>query len=156
AHFSLGVLPVASITGPAVGTVNQPVTFTLTASGGPAGSVYTFGLDWNRDGVVDQTVTGPSGTTVAHGFGSAGPATVFLTASLNGVTSDIVAATVNILPVGIQIAADPGDPTRPALFVTGTAGNDTIVLSPGAGTGVTVSYNGTSLGTLAPSGGLPF
>jgi Ca2+-binding RTX toxin-like protein len=63
---------------------------------------------------------------------------------------------VNILPVTVQVAADPADSTRQALFVTGTAGNDTIVLGPGAGNGVTVSYNGTSLGTYAPSGNLPF
>jgi hypothetical protein len=156
AHFTLGVLPVAGISGPAVGTVNQPVTFTLTATGGPAGSVYTFGLDWNRDGVVDQTVSGVSGTTVTHSFGSIGFATVFLTASLNGVTSDVAAATVNVLPVGVQIATDPADPTRQALFVTGTAGNDNILLNAEAGTGVSVWYNGTFLGTLTPSGSLPF
>jgi hypothetical protein len=133
AQFTLGVLPVASITGPAVSTINQPLTFTLSANG-PAGSVYTFALDWNRDGVTDQTVTGVSGTTVTHSFGTSGINTVYMKASLNGVTSDLAWASVNILPISVQVAADPADPTRQALFVTGTAGNDTIILGPGPAT----------------------
>jgi hypothetical protein len=150
------VLPVASLSGPVIGTVNQDLTFALSASGAATGSVYTFRLDWNGDGIVDQTVNGVSGTTVTHSFASAGLTTVILTASINGVTSAPASATVNILGVTAQIGADPGDPTRQALFVTDTAGNDSIVLSPGAGNGVAISYNGIALGTLTPSGSLPF
>jgi hypothetical protein len=151
------VLPVASLAVPVFGTLNQALSFTLSAGGGASAStVYTYQLDWNGDGVIDQTVTGVSGTTVTHSFASAGLTTVILTASVNGVTSTPVAATVNILPLTVQIGADPADPTRQALFVTETAGNDSLVLGPGAGNGVTISYNDIALGTMAPSGSLPF
>jgi hypothetical protein len=151
------VLPVAGLSGPVFGTINQPLGFVLSASGGASAStVYTFQLDWNDDGVVDQTVTGVSGTTVTHSFASAGVATVVLTASVNGVTSAPVSTGVTIVGVTVQVGADPADPTRQALFVTDAGGNDTIVLAPGAGTGVTVSYNGIALGTVTPPGGLPF
>jgi Ca2+-binding RTX toxin-like protein len=153
---TVNVLPVASLAGPVSGTVNQALTFVLSASGGPAGSVYTFKIDWNGDGLTDQTVNGLSGTTVTHSFASAGTTTVVLTASLNGLTSAPASATVNILGVTVQIGADPGDPTRQALFVTETGANDTIVLTPGAGNGVSVSYNNFALGTYTPSGSLPF
>src|SRR5262245_22289395 len=151
------VLPVASLSGPAAGSVHQALPFTLAASGGASAStVYTFPLDSTGDGIIDQTLSGTSGTTVTHRSGTAGTFTVLLAATVNGLTSTPATATVNILPVSVQIAADPGDPTRQALFVTGTAGNDTIVLGPGAGNGVTVSFNGTSVGTFTPSGSLPF
>src|SRR5262245_21239131 len=157
AQTAVTVLPAASLSGPAVGPINQALTFTLAAGGGASAStVYTFQLDWNGDGIIDQTLSGTSGITVTHSFGTAGTFTVLLTTSVNGLTSTPAAATVTILPVSVQIAADPGDPTRQALFVTGSAGNDTIVLGPGAGNGVTLSFNGTSLGTFTPSGSLPF
>src|SRR5262249_53706677 len=81
------VLPVRSLSGPATATVNQALTFSLGASGGTSAStVYTFQLDWNGDGIIDQTLTGTSGTTVTHSFMSAGMTTVALTASVNGMT----------------------------------------------------------------------
>jgi hypothetical protein len=151
------VLPVASLSGPAAGGINQTLTFTLTASGGPSPSTaYTFQLDWNADGIIDQTVSGASGTRISRSFGAAGTSTVWLTASVNGVSSSPTSAAVTILPVTVQVAADPADATRQALFVTGSPGSDTIVLAPGAGNGVTISYNGSSLGTVTPSGAAPF
>jgi FG-GAP-like repeat/RTX calcium-binding nonapeptide repeat (4 copies)/FG-GAP repeat len=157
AQTTVNVLPVAGLSGPAVGTINQVLTFTLSASGGASASaVYTFQLDWNGDGIIDQTLSGVSGTTVTHSFGSAGNATILLTASINGTTSAPTAASVTIVPVTVQIAADPGDASRQALFITGTAANDTIELAPSAGNGVSISFNGASLGALMPSGSLPF
>jgi hypothetical protein len=153
---AVNVEPVAHISGPSVGGINQSLTFTLTADGGVAGSVFTFYLDWNSDGLIDQTVTGVSGTTVAHSFSAAGTPGFDVYASINGVTAAPAYGSVSILPVSVQVAADPADSTRQALFVTGTSGNDTIVLGPGTGTGVTVIYNGTSLGTITPTGSQPF
>src|SRR5262249_9198508 len=82
------VLPVACLSGPATGSVHQDLTFTLSASGGASAStVYTYQLDWNGDGIIDQTLSGVSGTTVTHSFASLGTTTVVLTASVNDVTS---------------------------------------------------------------------
>jgi hypothetical protein len=153
----ISVLPVASLSGPTVGGIAQALTFTLGAGGGPSAStVYTFQIDWNGDGIIDQTVTGVSGITVTHSYTSAGSYTVLLTASVSGMTSGAAPATVTVLPVTVQVGTDPADATRQALCVTGTPGNDTLVLGRGSGNGVTVSYNGTSLGAVIPSGRLPF
>src|SRR5262249_15392264 len=70
------VLPVASLSGPAAGSVHQDLTFTLGASGGASAStVSTFEIDWNGDGITDQTLSGVSGTSVTHNFVSLGTAT---------------------------------------------------------------------------------
>ena len=53
-------------------------------------------------------------------------------------------------------AISAGDATRKALVVEGTANGETIVLSPGAGNGVALSINGTSVGTIASPGGVAF
>ena len=59
------------MSGPAVGAVGVPHTFTLTAadpSAADQAAGFSFAIDWDGDGVTDQTVTGPSGITVAHAF----------------------------------------------------------------------------------------
>jgi hypothetical protein len=155
---AVNVEPVAHISCPSVGGVNQDLTFTLSASGAAPGTVFTFQIDWNGDTITDQTVTGVSGTTVTHSFAFAGYSTVMLKASVNGVTSAPVTASVNILPLTIMIEADSTDPTRQALFVESPGGtnNQTFVFSPGAGNGVDINYNGTDLGIVKPSGAAPF
>src|SRR5262245_45138366 len=52
AQAGIRVVPLASITGPSAGALNQTLTYTLGASGDPAGTVYTFNIDWNGDGIV--------------------------------------------------------------------------------------------------------
>src|SRR5262249_35232366 len=75
------VIPRATITGPSAGACGQTLTFTLAAAGDPPGTVFTFQIDWNGDGVVDQTVTGPSGTTVLHSYALGGWQNIRLTAT---------------------------------------------------------------------------
>ncbi|WP_040892008.1 hypothetical protein, partial [Zavarzinella formosa] len=52
----------AGLAGPAVGVRGQPMTFTLSAgeTGQPAGTVFTYKIDWDGNGTVDQTITGAS------------------------------------------------------------------------------------------------
>ncbi|HMC67265.1 MAG TPA: calcium-binding protein, partial [Gemmataceae bacterium] len=51
------------------------------------------------------------------------------------------------------LQTDPCDPTKTALVVQGTLGNDTIVFTPGGNTGdISVKLNGASLGTFHPTG----
>jgi hypothetical protein len=154
----IGVAPVAGISGPTAGAIDQDLTFALSGSGGAsAGTIFTFQLDWNGDGNIDQTVSGVSGMTVTHSFGFAGYTNVKLTASVDGVASAAANWGLNILHVWMWVEPDIADPTRQALFFDGSAmGSQTIVLSPGAGNGVTVSYNGSVLGNMTPWGSLPF
>ena len=83
--------PVVSIAPTTAVTMAQPQTFTLTAlSSFPyaAGDVFTFTIDWKNDGTNLQTVTGTTGTTVAHTFTSTGVFTTRIAATdVHGVAS---------------------------------------------------------------------
>src|SRR5262249_26697297 len=55
----------------------------------------------------------------------------------------------------VALETDPADATKTALFVGGTAGNDTIVFNPGGGSGtLQVILNSISQGTFSPTGHL--
>src|SRR5206468_9298686 len=82
------VLPRATVSGPDVGLRNQALTFTFGANGMPAGTVFTYAIDWNNDGVVDQTVSGPSGTTVNHSYATSARYYIAVTASVHIGTQD--------------------------------------------------------------------
>jgi hypothetical protein len=155
------VNPRASITGPNYATRNQALTFTLGATSGlPASTVFSYAIDWNNDGVVDQTVSGPTGTTVQHSYASSGYyyATVTATATIAGqnYTSYAVYQWVYVLDVTATIQTDPGDASASALVVEGGAYAETIVVSPGTGNSVALTYNGYSVGSFSAAGGVAF
>src|SRR5262249_12005236 len=55
---TVNVLPVASLSGPATGTVGQALTFTLGASGGASASTaFTLPLDRHRARITHQTTS---------------------------------------------------------------------------------------------------
>src|SRR5439155_419141 len=131
--------PLANIAGPSAGAPNQVLTFTLGAAGTglPADAVFSYVIDWDGDGTIDETVSGASGITVAHSYADGGSYTVKMTASVNGQTSAQVSQATTILSF-VSFQTDPRDATKLALVVDGTVGVDTIVLSPGTGSGVMV------------------
>src|SRR5262249_21985781 len=113
----------ASITGPLAGALNQTLTFTLAVKGYPAGTAFTFNIDWNGDGTVDQTISGSSGTTVSHSYSSSGVQNINVTATdPDGVTSKPGTLSVSVLPVSMPGGGSPVD----LVVVTGEGGNDTI------------------------------
>src|SRR5207248_9567591 len=72
----------------------------------------------------------------------------------SGNTSEFSAAMTSA-GTGAHLQTDPCDPTKTALVVIGTDGNDQIVFSPVGNSGaVEVKLNGTSLGTFSPTGHL--
>lgn len=154
------VLPRATVSGPDAGLRNQTLTFTLGADAGLAGTVFTYAVDWNGDGVADQTVSGPSGTTVNHSYVSSGWYSVGVTATLHvgaeDYTSSPASRSVTIYGVTVTVQADPGDATRRALAVEGTADADSLMLSPGAGNAIALSVGGYSVGSFAAPGGAAF
>ncbi len=155
------VLPRATISGTQGGLRNQVLTFTLGADSGlPAGTVYTYAIDWNGDGVVDQTVTGPSGTTVTQSYANAGSYGVQVTATVTlggqDYTGYAVYHAVNIFAVTVTVQADPGDATRRALLVEGTADADYLTLSRGAGNAVDLIVSGTWVASYSAPGGVAF
>jgi FG-GAP-like repeat/RTX calcium-binding nonapeptide repeat (4 copies) len=155
------VNPLASITGPSAGFRNQTLTFTLGASSGlPASTVFTYAIDWNGDGVVDQTVSGPTGATVDHAYAASSTYYIGVTATVHIGTQDYTSNAaykyVTVSAVSVTIQTDSADATKKALVVEGTANAESFVLSPGTGNGVAVSINGTSVGTFAAPGGVAF
>jgi hypothetical protein len=110
----VGGTPVAGITGPASAVVGQALTYTLAAgeSGLPAATVYTFQIDWDGNGTIDQTVSGLSGTTVSHTYGGVGSYAISVTATdPSGHTSPAAGMVTAIITGGAN--------ARPAFFVTG-------------------------------------
>jgi hypothetical protein len=155
------VSPLATISGPANGLLNQALTFTLGATSGlPAGTVFTYAIDWNGDGAVDQTATGPSGAPVSHSYATSGTYSVGVTATVHigaeDYTSSAAHQSVTIFAVTATVQADPGDATRSALVVQGTTAADSLVLSPGAGNTIALSVNGSSVGAFSAPGGAAF
>src|SRR5262249_17295155 len=132
------VNPLATITGPSAGLRNQALTFTLGASSGlPAGTAFTYAIDWDGNGSTDQPVTGPRGTTVNHSYASSGAYSVGVTATVHLGAEDYVSPRggiyVPIFAVTVAVQADPGDATRSALVVNGTTDADSLTFSPAAG-----------------------
>lgn len=155
------VLPRASITGPSGGLRNQTITFTLGASSGlPANTVFTYAIDWNYDGVVDQTVSGPNATTVTHSYAATGWYYVGVTATATVGGQEYASYqtyhSVNIFAVTATVQADPGDASRRALVVEGTADSDYLTFSPGAGNAIALSISGYDVGSFSAPGGAAF
>jgi hypothetical protein len=141
----------AGVSGPASGLRGQPLTFTLTGAetGTPAGTVFTYKIDWDGNGTVDQTVTGPTGTTVVHVFPAAGGNTVkVLAVDGAGNVSPPAAQAITVRALALQ--PDPADGTKTALAIEGTTGDDVITISPADPTGTTVSV--TINGVAQPGG----
>jgi Ca2+-binding RTX toxin-like protein len=66
-------------------------------------------------------------------------------------TATVTITVTTSSPVSLQ--PDPCDPTKTALFVRGTDGNDNIVINPGgSGGSVQVIINGQSQGSFSPTG----
>jgi FG-GAP-like repeat/RTX calcium-binding nonapeptide repeat (4 copies) len=155
------VTPVATLAGSDGGLINQPLTFTLGAvSGLPAGTTFTYAIDWTGDGVTDQTVTGPDGTAVTHAYATGGWYTPLVTATVRlggeDFASGITSQWVYVAALTVTVRADPGDPARSALVVEGSAGADSIALNPGAGNALVLSAEGRVLGTYTAPGGAAF
>ncbi len=103
----VNVAPTASVTGSSSGTPGQAQNFTLLASDPSSvdqAAGFTFKIDWDGDGNVDQTVSGASGTIVPHTFAAGGTYNVRVTAT----DKDGGVSTVSTLAV-IQNSA-PVDP----------------------------------------------
>src|SRR5262249_14522757 len=114
-----------------------------------------------------QTVTGPNGTMVTHGYAAGGAtygvgvnATVHIGAedytSYTAHQSYSVYHYVTVIAATATVQADPGDASKSALVVQGAAGPDSLVFSPGAGNAIALSVSGYSVGSYSAPGGAAF
>jgi Ca2+-binding RTX toxin-like protein len=137
----------------------QPVTFTATVSNisgtgvTPMGTVQFVvdGSDLGSPVTMDAT-----GHATSPGISFASGASHSVQAIYSG-NSNFVGSS-NTLTQTVQTVAletDPTDATETALFVGGSAGNDTIDFNPGGGSGtVHVVIDGVPQGTYSPTGHL--
>jgi Ca2+-binding RTX toxin-like protein len=119
--------PVAGISGDTAGVPGQPLSFTLTATDVAADEAagFTFDVDWDNDGVVDETVAASAGNgagvDLSHVFSSEGTFTVSVTATdKDGGVSAPATLTVTITMFAVV------DGT---LFIGGTTGDDRIKIT---------------------------
>ena len=136
--------PVADVEGPAVGVPGQSLSFEFSATDASAADQLAemqYDIDWDNDGVVDESVAGPaSGIMLEHVFTSYGETTVSVTATdQDGDLGPADTATLDIVPAAVT----DGD-----LFVGGTDGRDYILISEGPA-GVSVFIQGKSVGPFA-------
>jgi hypothetical protein len=99
--------PTAGISGPSSGLSGDSLVFTLTAiDPSPVDSEagFTFRIDWDGDGVIDEEVTGPSGMTIAHSYSTPGFYDVRVTAEDKdtGVSDEATIAVDVLAPPTIQ------------------------------------------------------
>ena len=145
--------PTAGVSGPTGGVRGQELVYTLTAtdpSPVDQAAAFTFRIDWDGDGTVDQTVSGSSGLTVPHTFAASGAFTVLVTAEDkdHGISNP---APLVVTIATAQVQPDPCHPGGTALVVGGTSGNDTIVVHATNST-ITVTINGVEVGTYPNPG----
>jgi Ca2+-binding RTX toxin-like protein len=135
-----------------------PYTLTASETGQPAGTSFTYRIDWDGNGTVDQTLSGASGLVVNRVYPASGNYTIKVTAldAAGNVTPQTATQAVVIKQVALEV--DPADPAQTALFIGGTTGTDTITIAPAntTGTTVTVSINGVlqAGGPFSPTGHL--
>jgi hypothetical protein len=147
--------PSAAISGSATGVRGQPRFFTLNAldpSPADQAADFTFDIDWDGNGSVDHTVSGPDGLGVEHIFPSTGVFTIGVTATdKDGGVSDEVTHGITISIVELQ--PDPEDGSKTALVGGGTTGHDVININAIGNNGtLKVHINDVNHGTFAPTG----
>jgi autotransporter-associated beta strand protein len=150
----LNVAPaVSAITGPTGGVRGQELAFSANFTDAGTLDTHTAVWDWNDGTTSTGTVTeaGGSGTaTASHVFTASGTYTVTLTITDKDGASTSVSTQVVI--VAAQLQPDSADPTKTALLVGGTTGDDSIQLNPSSGGNIQVTINGVAQGDFGPTG----
>jgi Bacterial Ig domain len=131
--------PVASAAGPPGGLRGKTLTFTVGATDvepedQTAG--FSYHIDWNGDGTVDQVVHGPSGTQVDHIFTQAGSFAVRISAAdQQGAYSDAVAHSILIIdppPTVQSVTINDGHAQRSMITSLTVMFDQLVMADPGA------------------------
>ncbi len=133
----LNVAPTALATGPPTAVRGETVSFTLTATDpSPAdqASNFTFSVDWDNDGNVDETFVGPSGMTVEHLFQTDGLVNV----SVQATDKDGGLGAEALTPIDVKIWETRVEGSLTSLFVGGTAANEGFSISDASSNAVNI------------------
>jgi hypothetical protein len=127
------VKPTASVTGgDTSGVTAQPRRLSFTGndvSDADQAAGFTYQVNWGDSTPVETFGPGLHGLNATHVYASTGTYTQTVTAvDKDGASS--VAATHSILITVTALQPDPCDPTKTALVVGGTTGNDLILVAP--------------------------
>jgi Ca2+-binding RTX toxin-like protein len=141
--------PTASATAPAE-VCGGPVSVTLLATDpSPADTAagFTYLVNWG-DGspvfTVPATANNGSGAPASHDYSSVGTYTITVRAvDQHGETSDPFSTTVSV--GGAELRQDPADPSKQAMFVCGSDGDDVIRFNK-LGDMLGATINGKSFG----------
>lgn len=155
--------PRIAISGPEVAVRGQRIGFTLRVEEFAVAdrvTRFTFQIDWNGDGRIDQQVTGPSGIRVRHLYPTDGNFDIGVAgfnadepAQRAGTARAFVERRVFIRTVALEV--DPSNADRTVLAVGGGVGRDIVAIASVGGTAaVRVAVNGLGLGIFSPSSGL--
>ncbi|HKA06066.1 MAG TPA: PKD domain-containing protein, partial [Gemmataceae bacterium] len=148
------VPPSVTIAGPTDGVPGQPRTFTFSATDvfpADRAAGFTYAIDWNGDGITDQTVPGLALITLEHTFTATGTYSVQVTATdKDGGISDPATHLITIATAELQ--TDPTNSGLTALFVGGTVNDDVILLTRQGPSTVLVQVNGVDQGAFLPTG----
>ncbi len=125
------VAPTVEIAAPSVVIRGVEQTITLSASDATPDEAagFTWNVDWDLDGVADETFFGGTQVTVTHSFAE-GDSPTFQAWAVDhdGGVSAMVQATVDI--VAFALLPDVVDPTLTNLVYNGTPGTDDVFFSP--------------------------
>jgi hypothetical protein len=141
------ISPTPSISGPLTGVPGESLSYTGNFSdpGEAGGETYTFTWKATKSGSTTPVQTGTD-QNFCFTPTSLGTYTISFKVADDAGGSGTVTKTVTVKAVDLQ--TDPNDPTKTALVVGGTTGDDTIVIQRAATAGFyTVVLNGVTQGT---------
>ena len=144
-----------TLSGPSGSYLNQTLSYTLGTFGDPAGTVFTYKINWG-DGSATQTVTGASGTQVTHTYSTAGYRYPSVTATDPSGLTGTASWTVDTVPVTVAIQTDPAHTSQQTLVITDSGYGDSISFDSAASNSVSLTVDGYNLGTIAPTNTKPF
>ena len=126
-----GVAPTFSITGPTTGVPGQPRAFVPTVTDAPddMAAGFMFDVDWDGDGVFDETVAAASGTAIEHEFTDLGSYNVrFQVRDKDGLVSSVETLPIDITRFALQ--PDENNPSITNLAWGGTNSFDAVFFLP--------------------------
>lgn len=147
--------PTMGLTAPTTGVRGQRIPFTVQPtdpSPVDQAAYFTFNIDWDANGTIDEIVQALAGSIIPHAFPTTGAFTSrFTVTDADGLTSPSFDHTINLSV--FQIQPDPIDSTKTALVVGGTINHDKISFKPGPTAGSVIPViNGVKQGSFTPTG----
>jgi len=145
---------VGPVSGPASGVRGQTLSFSAGFTDPGTLDTHTAAWDWGDGNISAGSLTEADGSVSgSHVYTASGTYVVHLTVT----DKDSGAATVStqVVVVAVQLQTDSADPSKTALVVGGTTGNDVIFFSKVDNAGaIAVTINGVSQGVFHPTGRL--